>query len=176
MVNFIRVNSEVIDPYTPYKCWFNWSQPGETYILCQVVVDGRSLENELFVVVNSLTPPTPSAFFSIIKQCGQTTIIMYDLPEGINYDCYWQTTSNGTSTTRKANSDSPLVITNPETLYLRAKSTVSPYNWSLQSQFIGNIEITTNVPDAPSSPINGYIIGEGHVRLSVSSRTRSNSI
>lgn len=121
-------------------------------------------------------PPDPDATFSIVPDCGSTTIILSSgIPGGSLYSWYWQTTASGTSTAL----GSSAIITLPSStnLYLRSRLNISPFTWSTGSQFIGFINVDpTPKPGNPLNPQNSFRFGTGSMTFAATPGSNSDNL
>lgn len=121
----------------------------------------------LNVTVSDPIPPDPvSANYTYTYTCGNTIATRGNAPpNGANYQWWWQTTANGTSTT--LGNAASITLTSTTNLYLRARLTASPFSWSANSQLIGTVPVYSTPPAAATQANHGAIIGTGSVSLSV---------
>ena len=128
-----------------YHVDITWADAGSNAV---VFLDGNNVIQGTYPVnVNAVTPPTPNATFSTSFSCGVSATLSRS-QVAPNQDWYWQTSPTGTST---ALGSSPTIVRNSSgDLYLRARSSYAPLNWSTSSQYVGNIQI-------PSMSVGGNV-------------------
>ena len=115
------------------------------------------------ITIAGLSAPSTSVTSAL--NCGNTVVTRSTSPpSGAGYDWWWQTSSSGTSTA--LGSGSSVTITTASSLYLRARTKVSPYSWS-SAQSFGSFSVSAAAPTAPVSATHSYTISNTIVSTNI---------
>ncbi|MFM8914364.1 MAG: hypothetical protein ACKOE6_15815, partial [Flammeovirgaceae bacterium] len=124
--------------------------------------NGNLTISTLNVTITAL-PATPNTTFTRTYSCGTTTVARSNNPPA-GTDWYWQTINNGTSTA--LGSAASINLTAGTDLYLRARANTSPFSWSANSQYVGNITVYSALPAVPTGTTDYTICADNTVTIS----------
>jgi len=127
-------------------------------------LDGSTSVASLQITVNATPPTTPSTSYTTTYNCGNTVIHYNVLVPGLNFEWWWQTASNGTSTS--LGTAESITRTSSGDLYLRARLKANPFTWSSGSLHIGNVVVYTSPPAAPTVANHATRFGPGQLTVS----------
>jgi hypothetical protein len=113
------------------------------------------------------SPPVPNTTFTITQNCEATSILRNTNP-GSQYDWYWQTDPNGTSTT--LGFAQTINRTTSGNLYLRTRTKNTPYVWSSTSQSVGAITVVSS-PPSPGAISGDALIAAGTTPAQIANQT-----
>lgn len=97
------------------------------------------------VDVQQVAPAVPNTSITQLQNCNSTTVTRTSNPPA-SVEWFWQTVPDGTSVLWGT---SNFVLSSTQTLYLRARTSTSPYLWSSTSQSFGTITVI-QPPSAPT--------------------------
>jgi RHS repeat-associated protein len=162
-VTWLPTNGTVLSSYSSgynYTATIRWDSPGSPNAL-NVRDNGSSTTVGTLNVTVGVAAPVSG--FTITQNCGSTTIARTaNPPAGVNW--YWQTTSNGQSTS--LGSASSIARTTASTLYLQARwGTTGP--WSSTSLTVPAFTIVTSSP-VPASSTDGHLVSSSAAPVTVS--------
>lgn len=144
-----------------------WTTAGTGGLLYQYQIFGSGSNSAYAYVTISSPVTTPNTTFTTKQNCENTIIKRTtNPPSGIEW--YWQTTSSGTSTLKKA--DSVTQSTSGSLTFLRARMIASPNTWSSSSQSVGNVVVISTPPTMPATAYDKHAISNtvASVTLSIS--------
>jgi RHS repeat-associated protein len=155
----------------------NWNTVGTGTIRYEYTAGFDFYEHQLSVTINSAEPLSPNTTFSIVQNCGNTTVTRSSAPTS-DVEWYWQTSSSGTSLTigKDATLNWTSATPSPVNIYLRARYKAVPNAWSVSSQFAGAITVASAAPAVPASSTDAHILanGSGSATVTVASVSGAN--
>lgn len=146
----IDQQSNPIPSTTTYKVGVKWNTPAGNSAPGSVEFQYEN-SNGTFVVTYNVTiyqvPLAPVSTISIVYNCGTTTVTRNSNPPNSITNWFWETASGGTVTS--LGSQASITISSPTSLYLRARSNISPSPWGGELS-LGNISVSSTIPASPT--------------------------